>query len=296
MIRKAFVKLVDDPQFDAFDDASDAALDRLLAQARWSDADAVTQQRLRSQWNRIAWRNRVAPAIWCVAGAVAAVMVVAIGMIGISLRSRLTRMEPVVIVSNEPVKYLSAAAPAEPPAGLVASRPANLLERMALLQTAPTSAAQPASGIAQTVASVPDHGAFDSTAQSSAEVARLTEPTARVSEGAVAAGYPDTPTPAVEQLLANLQSASLDERFAAAQALAAMKDDQVVEELRMLASVESTRREALVALSWTDTAAAARTLSELHLSPAIQAQLQADRSTYRPPTDAINQGQTRPRS
>jgi hypothetical protein len=295
MIRKAFVKLVEDPQFDAFDDASDAALDRLLAQARWSDADAVTQQRLRSQWNRIAWRNRVAPAIWCVAGAVAAVMVVAIGMIGISLRSRLMRIETVVIVGGEPVKYLSAAA-AEPPAGLVASRPANLLERMALLQTAPTSAAEPASGIAQTVASVPDHGAFDSTAQSSAEVARLTEPTARVSEGAVAAGYPDTPTPAVEQLLANLQSASLDERFAAAQALAAMKDDQVVEELRMLASVESTRREALVALSWTDTAAAARTLSELHLSPAIQAQLQADRSTYRPPTDAINQGQTRPRS
>jgi hypothetical protein len=276
MIRKAVVRLVDDPQFDAFDDPSDASLDRLLAQARWRGADAGTQQRLQSQWNRIAWRHRIAPAIWCIAGAAAAVIVVGVGMAGIALRSRLMRIEPVAIVSSEPVKYLSAAAPAEPAAGLVASRPANLLERMALLHAVSPGAGQPS-------APTPDHVAVD------------TVPPRVIADSAPSA-QSDTLTPAVEQLLASLNSASLDERFAAAQALAAMKDDQVVQQLRMLASIESTRREALVALSWTDTAAAARTLSEMHLSPTIQAQLQADRSTYRPPRHSISQDETRPRS
>jgi hypothetical protein len=288
------VKLVDDPQFDAFDDASDAALNRLLAQARWSDADAVTQQQLRSQWNRIAWRHRIAPAIWCVAGAVAAVMVVAIGMIGISLRSRLMRIEPVVIVSGEPVKYLSVEAPAPPSSSSVASRPANLLERMALLQSAPTSAAQPASAVAETVAS--SHAVGIDAAQPVDDTTRLAELPERVIVDAAASGHADILTPAVYQLLATLQSPSLDERFAAAQALAAMKDDQVVQELRMLASVENTRREALAALSWTDTAVAAQTLSEMHLSPTIAAQLRADRSTYRPPRDTAGQAEVKPRS
>lgn len=59
------------------EDPSERALDALLARARFSQASAESQQRLRSQWISLSRKPRIRPTVWMTSAAAAMIVVVA---------------------------------------------------------------------------------------------------------------------------------------------------------------------------------------------------------------------------
>jgi hypothetical protein len=121
---------IDSPQSDP-NDPTEAALDRLLAQARWEEPSAESRTRLVEQWTAL---SRKRQSRWRIGLGLAAAAAIAIAF-GIAAL-RLTRPRPidVAIESIKPVTYLSInPAPME-----TQSRPANLAEQLALMQLAGT--------------------------------------------------------------------------------------------------------------------------------------------------------------
>jgi hypothetical protein len=121
---------IDSPQSDP-NDPTEAALDRLLAQARWEEPSEESHQRLVTGWTARSRKRRQTR--WIRIGFAAAAVIAL--MVGIAaLRVNPPRPIEVAIESVDPVKYLSInPAPME-----TQSRPANLAEQLALMQLAGT--------------------------------------------------------------------------------------------------------------------------------------------------------------
>lgn len=269
------MQIVSDPQFDPESDPADPMLDQLLAQARWPEPTADSARRIKSRWNAIARRHRMTPALWCVVYAAAAVIAVFFGSQLLALREQLVNPQLVDLPVGSRVNYLSVAKESSDEASIV-SRPANLVERMTLLQGSASSAPNAVSLLAVAPVLSSNNDAND--AGDSAELAQLLKQVADPDTQLAALGkLKEMSDPPVRPLMDRLTSPSLDERFAAATALATLDDPRVVEMLVQRAQRNPGQREALVALGLSGSPLAKKALAAMELSSAARAQLLADR-------------------
>jgi hypothetical protein len=106
----------------------DAALDRLLAQARWDEPTAADEYRLREDWMHLRRRRRIAPVLYLATAAAVVVMVA----------GTLSVMRPApekVVQRNEKPPVMLVTQGDEPPASLIPSRPATAYERLIAMQS-----------------------------------------------------------------------------------------------------------------------------------------------------------------
>lgn len=273
------MQIASDPQFEPESDPSDEMLDRLLAQARWPEPTQEALARTQCRCHAIARRHRVMPAIWPVVYAAAAVIALVCGSQIQVLREGLQNSQAVDVPVGIPVNYLYISGNSHSDESMT-SRPANLVERLALLQANTIPIAKPAS-IAQAQANSLVAGERNHESDAP-DLSKFLQQVADPNTQEVALSkFKQMPDPPVSPLLDRLTSLSLDERFAAATALATLDDPRVVELLVQRAQRNPGQREALIALGLSESPLAEEALAGMEISSAARAQLLADRTRLR---------------
>lgn len=204
--------------------------------------------------------------------AAAAVIVLSVGVILKVVGPQRPSPELSEMPAKTDVKYLMVTGAVADRPQTVPSRPADLFERLAMLQSAAMPAApsdEPAQGSSES------HGALPS--QADAILAKLEDEAQRKT---AISSLQVMPNPPIDALLAKLESPNVEQRFAAAQALSAIDTPQVIAALSELAKDERTRREALAALKWCVNPLARQALADLQIPAPARQQLEADRHLF----------------
>jgi hypothetical protein len=240
------------------DEASEQALDALLKQARFPQASAESEQRLRQRWIALSRQRRMARAV-----AIFAASAVIVLVIGVTI-AVMTRPEP-----NVP-KYI-AVLPDPPALPTIQSRSANLWEQLVVRQVPDRKTGLPATRPA--VARAPQ--AVDVTHILNDVANPMTRATALQSLRQMS-------NPPVERLAAELRHPLVQRRLAAARALGAVRDTRVTEVLGQMLAQDESRREVLAALMLSDDPSARDMLQSARRSRSIDAQCLALQSQIDP--------------
>lgn len=276
-----------DDQFDP-NDPAEQALDRLLQQARWHEPSPQQKQRVRDGWLALSHRRRIMPPLWTAAAA--AVVLVVGGAATIVLRQ-----SPVVQPHSE--KFFAIVTDEPKPADLV--RPATAYEKLALISATRTPSRQAATPIPlQTQPPVPSIAQLQLQVRNPASPIRgtaihamlkrndhagmnaylncLNDPSLQDQAMAVLVGMSDPPR---EALLNELNNPIVANRQAAAQALGAICNAELVERLGEMVESNINRREALAALLAAKNASAMAMLDDVaRRHAAVKSQIQALKS------------------
>jgi hypothetical protein len=291
------VKLEIDP-FEP-DDASDAALDRLLAQATWAEPSPASTQRLRENWRAIR-RRRMSMRIGA-AMAVAASLAIVVGSFTywMSQGARPHTRPPVFlnVIPDSPTNVKPLVARTAEPAPIV-GQPLTIGQKLALLRSQappsrPPNLVKPAPPPAKPVVRDLSHLLAD-VRSPSADLRRtvlremldrsdpqsmnaflgfLRDPSLRDEALAVLRSAPNPP---VDRFVEQLNSPLLANRMAAAQALGEICDADVAGRLAQMVRSGTNRREAIAALLSSSKPIAARSLANAsNGNRAVIAQIQA---------------------
>lgn len=289
----------DEPQLDR-PDPLDAALDSLLAKARWPVPSPVYAARLeavlRSTRRRSHWRRVIGAGITALAASI---------VLLVSVRSR----PPLEGLRHAPSKgveplLMMMGADSESSTPQNVSRPATPYERLIVASPQPVPSARETQPTAPnrllTMTSIPTtpsgkNQRLEIRTRDASEAVRRSAMQALLERGAASdvqaylscvldpalrgdalAAIDAMPEPPVDLLLANLNCPLVDHRYAAARVLGQLHDESLPSRLAQMIATDTNRREALAVLVWSTGPAAARTLKEATFrSPALQSEVNA---------------------
>jgi len=248
---------------------SDQELDELLTQARWPQASSESSQRLRESWSELAARRTLRPSIWWSVGAVAAVLIIAIGAVWMVLdpfeKTQSVANSTPLPHPNSPTRERGV--PSELSMRVIGREP-NLVElaymqkfekkRATTTTTKPANQASP-STLVITIAPPPEP---KPTMTASERVAKLLDRPSSSAMQKYLAMVMDPQTkrdalsaldqlkhPPTDQLIAVLSSPRVDLREAAALALGRIDGPVTTRKLIQLIEADRSRREAFLALA-----------------------------------------------